>query len=249
MIITLKLGIFINCLYFVEHRRNMHLQCIAFVVGWENPDHLSMQKWKWKCPETNVVFYCTIAHLSVIYQETTLSIHFICSFLFVTHTKNNNVESVHCLQFYLLYRHLMEPSSYLYSHMYCVCTVTWISCFVTKQFRVSWLLFDLQDKRKYRRFNDWCHGSIHTHFSFQTTTAVRNRHRTKTIAIHSALYAFSDYQSNALSLDSEPRWTNILSTNIKVCSHRIEILESEFHLRIKIWFFWRSSVDGPSGRS
>ena len=62
--------------------------------------------------------------------------------LFAPVCRNHSVFTI-----YLLYRYLMEIISYLYSHMSCVCTVTWLA--------LSRVLFDFLNKREYRRFNDF----------------------------------------------------------------------------------------------
>ena len=96
-----------------------------------------------------LLYHCSI---SVIYQETSLSISFICScikvFLILTPTKTENVEIIQCLQFTFC------TDTWRQFHI-CVCTVTWITFFMTKTIQLSRLLFDFQNKREYRHYNNF----------------------------------------------------------------------------------------------
>ena len=123
-----------------------------------------MQKCKPKCSETNVGFYCTIAHTSVIYQETSLSMSFICScikaFLVLTTTKNKNVEIIQCLQFTFC--------TDTWWRQFNICTVTCAVFVLSLGSHISWKkqfsVVKTAIKREYRRFNYFAVlGPIYAH--------------------------------------------------------------------------------------
>ena len=83
-----------------------------------------MQKCKSKCLETNVVFYGTIAHASVLYQEISLPISFICSFIkaFLVLTPTTNKMSKSFSVYNLPFVQIFDGDNFILvqSHVLCL---------------------------------------------------------------------------------------------------------------------------------